>query len=201
MSNVKTKTTKTKVSNVVETTPTISDEMKAQIIEQYEKERIISEKESALIIANFKEKQKKTREANKLNETQLSKDRKELNNNVRVELLTFDAVFETTIKQKFNILTSRPTLQKLAQNIDLVSSLLYKTASQKFIDEVGNKNVHWNRFSRLITDKKLLHSFGTTTQKKDSKCWTATSCMDLLLKALTATNQTYENSLIVRKQK
>jgi len=210
MSNVATKvTTKKRVKNIeseVITAPIIKEEQPKidnSIDGEQPKDILISEKEIALIISNYKEQKKKERELNKANESQLSKDRKELNNNVRSELLTFDAVFETTIKQKFNVLTSRPTYQKLAQNIELVSSLLFKTASQKFTDEHISKDtvIHWVRFARLITDKKLLHSFGTKAQKSDGKCWTATSCMDLLLKALISSNQVYENALKVRNQK
>jgi hypothetical protein len=198
MSQVQTKV-KTKVSNVVETSPIISDEIKAQIISEHEKNRVITEKESALIIASYKEKQKKQSDLSKAQRSELTINRLDLNTKVKKELLTFDNVYQVYIRQSYSFLTSRPTIEKINANLDIVVNELMTqcsdTQAKKVLEE--KMTFDFSRLPRLLTDKKLIASFMTDKQFSTikDKSFSGTNIVDLLIKGLTCKVQVYESGL------
>lgn len=162
---------------------------------------LITDKDKALIIAQYLKDKKTKSELNKANQSELTKNRNEFNKDVKATLLNFDDVFNTTIKKKFDFLTSRPTLSKVNDNLDMCIEILFTLCSDSFaLSYMDDKKViAWGRLPRLITDKKLLFTFATTLQKSNSKCWSATTVIDLLFKALTVKDKDYEIGLKVRK--
>ena len=164
---------------------------------------IISQKDKDMIIENYKKAQKEKAQLTKANQSDLTKHRKGLNKTVASELMNFDDVFTKVIKHEFAFLTSRPTLSKVTENLELCKDALFSLCSDTFAKQYIDEKlvIQWVRLNRLITDKKLLYLFCIDSQKKDGKIWNASQIIDLLLKGLTCRNQVYENSLKLRSTK
>lgn len=164
---------------------------------------IISQKDKDMIIENYKLAQRTKAQLTRANQSDLTKHRKGLNKNVASELMNFDDVFTKVIKHEFSFLTSRPTLAKVNESLELCKDVLFSLCSdafaKKYIDE--KLTINWERLNRLITDKKLLYLFCIDSQKKEGKVWSASQIIDLLLKGLTVKTQMYENSLKLRSVK
>lgn len=197
MSNVNVKVRKNKVSNVNPLNNMVDDakETDKDIMS------LITQKEKDLIIHAYKEQQKQKSALSKANQSILSKNRAQLDRDVKVTLLNFDDVYSTVIKKEFSFLSARPNITKVNDNLDSCINILFSLCSDSFalsfFDE--KKTIVWGRLARLITDKKLLFTFATISQKKNDKVWSARSIIDLLFKALTVKDKDYELNLKVRK--
>ena len=161
----------------------------------------ITEKERAIIIEAYKKSQKEKAALKKANQSELAKNRSKLDRDVKVALLNFNDVFNTVIKKEFSFLTARPTLAKVNEGLEDCINILFSLCSDSFALSYfeEKKTIVWARLPRLITDKKLLYTFATTSQRKDDKVWSARSIIDLLFKALCAKDKDYELALRVRK--
>lgn len=162
---------------------------------------LITDKERSIIIDSYKKSQKEKAALTKASQSELSKNRAQLDRDVRVTLLNFDDVYSTVIKKEFSFLSARPNIAKVNDNLDSCINILFSLCSDSFALSYfeEKKTIVWGRLPRLITDKKLLYTFATISQKKEDKVWSARSVIDLLFKALTVKDKDYELNIKVRK--
>lgn len=160
---------------------------------------VITKEQKALIISEYKRAQKEKSDLSKAQRSELTVNRLTINSNIKKELLTFDNVHLLYIKQSYSFLTSRPTIEKINQNLDVVINELMTQCSDNIAKKVIDEKItfYFDRLPRLLTDKKLLVSFMTEKQYSDikGKSFSGTSIIDLLIKALTCNVKLYESGL------
>lgn len=166
--------------------------------------QLITEAQKLEIIKAHKEEQKEKAALKKAQRSELTINRLEINKSIKKELLNFENVHYLYIKQNFSFLTSRPTVQKVTENLEKVTAELFTHCSDAIAKKVVEENVtfYFDRLPRLLTDKNLLVAFMTQKQFEniENKCFQGTNIIDLLIKGLTCKVQLYESAIIRRKK-
>lgn len=118
-------------------------------------------------------------------------NRKELNYDVRVEILNFTDVFKK-VRAKYLMLPNRVKQSHISESSVFLKDVLLTYCSESLSNK-ANEHFYLDRLALLTTDIKALKCFMTPKQLETfgAKPWSATNIIDILVKALTMNVKTY----------
>lgn len=130
--------------------------------------------------------------------TKRTKDRRDLNKDIRVKLLNFTQVFKQ-VRADYLLLPNRVT-QKHIQDSDIyLTEFLKQHCSENLSKKLSDK-FYLDRLSVLTTDISALKCFLTKKQLENfaTKQWSAAEIIDVMVKAITLSGQNYQACLALK---
>jgi hypothetical protein len=141
-----------------------------------------------------------TNDANKRVPSERTVNRKQLNHDVRTELLNFTDVFKK-VRSKYLLLPNRVNQKHIADSSVFFKDLLLRYCSESLAGK-STENFYLDRLALLTTDIKSLKCFMTVKQLETfgQKPWTAANIFDILVKALTMNPKNYAACLEMKSK-
>lgn len=130
--------------------------------------------------------------------TKRTKDRREINKDIRVKLLNFTQVFKQ-VRADYLLLPNRVTQKHINESNIYLTEFLKQHCSESLSKKLNDK-FYLDRLAILTTDIKALKCFITKKQLENftSKQWSAAEIIDVMVKAITLSGQDYQACLALK---